>query len=98
MATEFDQLKVRDDELDELDDYLHTYCELPVSGGSENIHGKVNILMQTYVSRGSVNSFSLISDQSFIAQNSSRIARALFEIVLRKNWPLMSGRVLRVSK
>nr|CAH0109762.1 unnamed protein product [Daphnia galeata] len=97
MATEFDQLKVRDDELDELDDYLHTYCELPVSGGSENIHGKVNILMQTYVSRGSVNSFSLISDQSFIAQNASRIARALFEIVLRKNWPLMSGRVLRVS-
>jgi len=35
---------------------------------------------------------------SFIAQNATRIARALFEIVLRKNWPLMSGRVLRVSK
>lgn len=98
MATEFDQLKVRDDELDELDGYLHTYCELPVSGGSENIHGKVNILLQTYISRGPVNAFSLISDQSFIVQNASRIARALFEIVLRKNWPLMSGRVLRVSK
>lgn len=98
MAQEFDQLKVRDDELDELDDYCHAYCELPVSGGSENVHGKVNILMQTYISRGSVNSFSLISDQSFIVQNASRIARALFEIVLRKNWPLMSGRVLRVSK
>ena len=98
MAQEFDQLKVRDDELDELDDYLHVECELPVSGGSENTHGKVNILLQTYISRGQVNSFSLISDQSFIVQNATRIARALFEIVLRKNLPLMSGRVLRVSK
>lgn len=97
-AQEFDQLKVRDDELDELDDYMHYCCELPVSGGSENIHGKVNILLQTYISRGNVSSFSLISDQSFIVQNASRIARALFEIVLRKNWPLMTGRVLRVSK
>ena len=35
---------------------------------------------------------------SFIAQNATRIARALFEIVIRKNWPLMSGRVLRVAK
>ena len=97
-AQEFDQLKVRDDELDELDDYMHTYCELPVTGGSENVHGKVNILLQTYVSRGMLNSFSLISDQSFIAQNAGRICRALFEIVLRKHWPLMSGRVLRVCK
>lgn len=97
-AQEFDQLKVRDDELDELDDYMHTYCELPVSGGSENVHGKVNILLQTYVSRGILSSFSLISDQSFIAQNAGRICRALFEIVLRKHWPLMSGRVLRVCK
>lgn len=51
-----------------------------------------------YVSRGAVNSFSLISDQSFIVQNAQRIARAFFEIVLRKNMPLMSGRVLRVCK
>ena len=94
MAQEFDQLKVRDDELDELDDYLHVECELPVSGGSENTHGKVNILLQTYISRGQVNSFSLLSDQSFIVQNATRIARALFEIVLRKNLPHLSGRVL----
>lgn len=40
--------------------------------------------MQTYISRGMLNSFSLISDQSFIVQNATRITRALFEIVLRR--------------
>ncbi len=45
-ATEFEQLKVRDDEMDELDDLTHEYCQVPVAGGSENVHGKVNILLQ----------------------------------------------------
>ena len=30
--------------------------------------------------------------------NASRIVRALFEIVLRKNWPLLAGRILKVAK
>eukprot|EP00095_Tigriopus_kingsejongensis_P005309 maker-scaffold337_size202799-snap-gene-1.20 protein:Tk05309 transcript:maker-scaffold337_size202799-snap-gene-1.20-mRNA-1 annotation:"activating signal cointegrator 1 complex subunit 3" len=97
-AQEFEQLKVRDDEMDELDDLTHEYCEVPVAGGSENVHGKVNILIQTYISRGRVNSFSLISDQNYVVTNATRIARALFEIVLRKNWPLLAGRLLKFSK
>lgn len=97
-AQEFEQLKVRDDELDELDDLMHNNCEMIVSGGSENVHGKVSILLQTHISRGRVNSFSLISDQNYIVQNATRIARALFEIVLRKNWPLLAGRVLKFAK
>lgn len=44
--------KVREDEMNELDDATHDYCELPVKGGAENVHGKVNILMQSYISRG----------------------------------------------
>lgn len=39
-----------------------------VKGGSENLHGKVNILLQTFMSRGRVNSFSLMSDQAYITQ------------------------------
>eukprot|EP00094_Tigriopus_californicus_P013560 TCALIF_13117-PA protein Name:"Similar to ascc3 Activating signal cointegrator 1 complex subunit 3 (Gallus gallus)" AED:0.06 eAED:0.06 QI:112/0.94/0.95/1/0.78/0.75/20/319/2227 len=97
-AQEFEQLKVRDDEMDELDDLTHVNCEVPVSGGSENVHGKVNILIQTYISRGRVNSFSLISDMNYVVTNASRIVRALFEIVLRKNWPLLAGRVLKFAK
>lgn len=97
-AHEFQQLKVRDDEMDELDDLNKDACEVPVKGGSENLNGKVNILMQTYLSRGFVKSFSLVSDMSYINQNAVRIARGLFQIILRKNNPILAGRLLTMSK
>lgn len=31
-------------------------------------------------------------------QNAARIIRALFEMALRRNWPLMAGRLLKLSK
>ena len=97
-AQEFEQLKVRDDELSELDYLMSEYCGVAVSGGSENVYGKVNILLQAHVSRAKINAFSLVSDQNYVVTNASRIARALFEIVLRKNWPLLAGRVLKLAK
>ena len=97
-AQEFQQLKVRDDEMEELEEATHDYCQLPVRGGAENVHGKVNILLQVFISRGRVRSFSLSSDMTYITQNAARIVRALFEIVLRKNLPLLSGRMLRFAK
>jgi len=39
-----------------------------VAGGSENTYGKVNILLQTYISQGRVDNFSLVSDQAYVAQ------------------------------
>ena len=65
--------QVRDEELEELDVHLHESCVLPVQGGSENSYGKVNILLQTYVSRGAVDSFSLVSDMAYVAQVSANI-------------------------
>ena len=59
---------------------------------------QVNILIQTHISRGRVNAFSLVSDQNYLITNATRIARALFEIVLRRNWPLLAGRILKLSK
>uniref|UniRef100_A0A3B4YF91 Activating signal cointegrator 1 complex subunit 3 n=1 Tax=Seriola lalandi dorsalis TaxID=1841481 RepID=A0A3B4YF91_SERLL len=97
-AEEFEQLKVRDEELEELDQLLSNCCELPAAGGVENGYGKVNILLQTYIGRGEVDSFSLISDLSYVAQNAARIIRALFEIALRKRWPAMTYRLLTLCK
>ncbi|XP_020291198.1 activating signal cointegrator 1 complex subunit 3 isoform X2 [Pseudomyrmex gracilis] len=96
-AQEFQQLKVRDDEMNELDNLLRE-CELTPEGGAENVHGKVNILMQTYLSRIRVNTASLISDQAYVTQNAMRITRALFEIMLRQNNAIMAGRLLRMAK
>ncbi|XP_022606538.1 activating signal cointegrator 1 complex subunit 3 isoform X1 [Seriola dumerili] len=97
-AEEFEQLKVRDEEMEELDQLLSNCCELPAAGGVENGYGKVNILLQTYIGRGEVDSFSLISDLSYVAQNAARIIRALFEIALRKRWPAMTYRLLTLCK
>uniref|UniRef100_A0A8C7XEW1 Activating signal cointegrator 1 complex subunit 3 n=1 Tax=Oryzias sinensis TaxID=183150 RepID=A0A8C7XEW1_9TELE len=91
-------LQVREEELEELDQMQVNFCELLAAGGVENSYGKVNILLQTYISRGDVDSFSLISDLSYVAQNAARIMRALFEIALRKRWPAMTYRLLTLCK
>ncbi|NWX11126.1 ASCC3 protein, partial [Caloenas nicobarica] len=97
-AEEFEQIKVRGEEIEELDTLLNDFCELPAPGGVENNYGKINILLQTYISRGEMDSFSLISDSAYVAQNAARIVRALFEIALRKRWPAMTYRLLNLSK
>ncbi|CAH1400990.1 unnamed protein product [Nezara viridula] len=95
-AQEFHQLKVRDDEMDELEN-LCDICEYEVAGGKENLHGKVNILIQSFLARQRVNSFSLMSDLSYITQNAVRIMRALFEINLRSNNSLLAGKLHQMA-
>lgn len=98
MAQEFQQLKVREEEMDEVEDLVDINCHLSAMGGAANVHGKVNILMQTYLSRGQVKAFSLASDLSYITQNAVRIIRALFTIELHRNNALLAGRMLTMSK
>ncbi len=67
-------------------------------GGADNPEGKVNILMQVFIGRGVVDNFSLVSDLAYVAQNSSRIMRGLFEICLKKGWATMAAKTLEISK
>uniref|UniRef100_A0A8C5LGL3 Activating signal cointegrator 1 complex subunit 3 n=1 Tax=Jaculus jaculus TaxID=51337 RepID=A0A8C5LGL3_JACJA len=90
--------QILEEEIEELDALLNNFCELSAPGGVENSYGKINILLQTYISRGEMDSFSLISDSAYVAQNAARIVRALFEIALRKRWPTMTYRLLNLSK
>lgn len=96
-SVEFKNIVLREEEMDDLKQ-LEDLCVLEVKGGPANRHGKVNILIQTYISKIQVNSFSLISDMLYISQNASRITRAVFEIAMRKNWPRTAYQVLRFCK
>lgn len=68
-ATEFSQIKVREDEVDELEE-LEDFSLLAVRGGvlGDDSRGKVNVLLQAYISHAQINSFSLVSDMNYIAQ------------------------------
>lgn len=54
--------------MNELDKHMMDTCYLAVNGGSESTEGKVNILLQTYISKQLVENFSLVSDMSYVAQ------------------------------
>jgi replicative superfamily II helicase len=45
-----------------------------------------------------VNDFALVSDTGYVAQNSSRILRAFFEIALSRNWGPAASVILSVCK
>ncbi|OQS02858.1 hypothetical protein THRCLA_04811 [Thraustotheca clavata] len=97
-STEFEQVKIREEELVELDKVKKT-CKFSIKGDNSS-SGKANILLQAYISNASqkLSSFTLISDTNYVAQNGSRVTRALFEICLKKGWPLAAERVLNVAK
>ena len=60
-------LKVREDEIEELHSLLDD-CPKEVKQGFENTDGKVNILLQSFISRTFISSFSLVSDFNYVAQ------------------------------
>eukprot|EP01083_Nonionella_stella_P045188 121459_1 len=96
-ANEFDQIKVRDEELNELDQ-MKRRCFVRPMGAVENTHGKTNVLIQAFISNAPIRSFTLISDMMYITQSVGRICRALFEICINKNYPGIAERFLSFTK
>lgn len=92
-SAEFDQLKARPEELVELDT-LKKQMRIAAKSAVEDTAGKVNVLLQGYLNHTRVNSFTLQSDTNYVAQNTGRIARALFEICLKRGWSTMTGHYL----
>ena len=96
-SAEFDQLKLRPEELSEMDKLKKQSfikCKVPL----EDTAGKVNILLQGYLNQCNVSSFTLQSDMNYIAQNAGRIARSLFEICLKRGWSTMTNHFLSLAK
>ncbi|KAL0039926.1 hypothetical protein WJX77_011783 [Trebouxia sp. C0004] len=97
-SSEFGQMAIREEELPELDTLARDACHFDIKGGPENKHGKVNILLQAYVSRARVESFSLIADMMYVSSNAPRIARSVFEICLRRGWSSCAELALTLCK
>jgi activating signal cointegrator complex subunit 3 len=96
-STEFDQLKMRPEELAEMDE-LKKNVPIDVKGGVEDTSGKVSVLLQNYIDQSRVKSFTLVSDTNYVAQNAGRISRALFEICLKRGWASLAHLFLSLSK
>ncbi len=72
-ATEFENVKVRPEELDEIDRLKKTQSALEVITPVEDFAGKCCVLMQAYISKAKVSSFTLISDTNYIASNAGKL-------------------------
>ncbi|PIA63068.1 hypothetical protein AQUCO_00200832v1 [Aquilegia coerulea] len=97
-SSEFENIMVREEEQEELETLARTSCPFEVKGGPSNKHGKISILIQLHISRGSMDSFSLISDAAYISTSLARIMRALFEICLGRGWCEMTAFMLEYCK
>ncbi|KAJ3810639.1 Sec63-domain-containing protein [Lentinula lateritia] len=97
-STEFNQIQMRDNEERELRDLLNIVpCEVKV-GVVITSEGKVNILLQAYISRCTLEDFALVSDSAYVAQNGGRIVRALLEIAISRKWANVSAVLMGMSK
>lgn len=106
-AEEFCNMKLRPDEMDELQDLSRTACPFAIQGAGKDdknialVTGSVDkafVLMQVYISKARVRSFTLISDTNYIASNAGRVTRALFEICLRNRDAGAAAKLLRIAK
>lgn len=105
-AQEFQGLKIRPDEMEELQS-LSRSCPLKIKGPGKDeknrslitdVTDKTFILLQAYIGQERVRSFTLVSDTNYVASNAGRVARALFEICLRGNMAGASAKLLRIAK
>ncbi|CUM54439.1 uncharacterized protein AC631_04380 [Debaryomyces fabryi] len=98
MSSEFDSIKFREEEVEELKKLLETDVPCQIAGDIESAHGKTNILIQSYVSQAAIKDSALISDCNYVAQNSARICRALFLIGMNRRWGTFAKIMLSICK
>lgn len=93
-ASEFEQMRSREEEADELDALSKDACSVRLKAGSDTREGKVNILLQAYISRAYIR----ISDLSYVVQSCTRLLRALFEVALRRGLPSLALSALELAR
>jgi len=74
---------------------LSEHVPIPVKESLEEASAKINILLQSYISRLHLDCFSLASDMVYVKQSAGRVMRALFEISLKRGWSAVAARALK---
>lgn len=94
---EFKYIPVRQEERLEVSKLIEK-CPIPIKEQPSDSLAKVNVLLQTYISRFSLDGFALMSDMVYIVQSAARLLRAIHEISLYKKWPSVSKLSLNLCK
>lgn len=108
-STEFKNMRLRQEEGEDLEKILGDgkICPFDIKGTGADDEGrrlitdhvdKAFVLMQAFISRAVIRSFTLVSDVNYIASNAGRIARGLFEICLKRNMADSAIRLLKLAK
>ena len=97
LSHEFKHMGVREEEKVELSK-LADKVPIPIKESLDERSAKVNVLLQSYISRLSLEGFALMADLVYITQSAGRITRALFEIVLRRGWSAVAIKLLTLAK
>ncbi|EAY19166.1 Type III restriction enzyme, res subunit family protein [Trichomonas vaginalis G3] len=90
-----DSITVRKNEYKEMEVYKPV---IPFASAIEEVSGKVNFLLQTYISREPLKTTTLQLDQGWVADNISRIFDAIFEISVEKGWCFLASFCLDLCK
>ncbi|ONH65607.1 Antiviral helicase SLH1 [Cyberlindnera fabianii] len=98
MSSEFDGLKFRQEEGVELNVLMENKAPCQIGSEIESAQGKTNVLLQAYISRASIKDSSLFADTNYVAQNSTRICRALFLIGIHRRWGTFAKVMLSICK
>jgi len=67
---------------------------IPIKESIEEPSAKINALLQAFISRLSLDGFSLATDMVYIRQSAGQILRALFEIALKRGWASVAEKCL----
>lgn len=94
---EFKYIPVRQEEKLEIAKLVER-CPIPIKDSPVDPITKVNVLLQSYISRLTLEGFALIADMVYISQSASRLLRAIHEIVLSKRWSSLTKSTLELCK
>ncbi|TFK70690.1 Sec63-domain-containing protein [Pluteus cervinus] len=97
LSNEFKLLPVRQEEKLELSKLLER-VPIPVKETVEEPAAKINVLLQSYISRLKLDGFVLVADMVFVQQSAGRIIRAIYEICLKRGWAVPAKAALDLCK